>query len=52
MKVVAIATVAMMGLFFVSTGPVQAGHWGDQTYCKSGAKVANPKFCKENGGKR
>jgi hypothetical protein len=42
----------MMGLFFVLTESVQAGRWGDVSYCKSGAKVANTKLCKENGGKR
>jgi hypothetical protein len=52
MKAVAVAVAPMMGLFFVLTGPVQAGRWGDFTYCKSGAKVANTKLCKENGGKR
>jgi hypothetical protein len=48
----AVAMAAMMGLFFVLTESVQAGRWGDVSYCKSGAKVANTKLCKENGGKR
>ena len=51
MKAVAIAMVAMMGLF-VLTEPIQAAHYGDFTYCKSGAKVKNQKACKENGGKQ
>ena len=47
----AIAMASMMGLF-VLTEPVQAAHYGDFTYCKSGAKVKNQKACKENGGKQ
>ena len=52
MKAAAIAMAAMMGLFFVLTEPIQARHYGDWTYCKSGAKVKNQKACKENGGKQ
>ena len=41
MKAVAIAMVVMMGLF-VLTEPIQAAHYGDFTYCKSGAKGQKP----------
>jgi len=52
MMAAAIAMAAMMGLFVVLTEPVQAGRYGSFSYCKSGAKVTNASFCKENGGKR
>jgi len=53
MKALAIAMAAMLSLFFIVTQPVQAQRSiGNISYCKSGAKVKDPKFCKENGGKQ
>jgi hypothetical protein len=47
MKAVAVAVAPMMGLFFVLTGPVQAGRWGDLLTAKAAQKSQTQSFAKK-----